>query len=224
MDDWKKFENEKTYTLIELFQDRNQPTSTRDLVFFALCYRFRKDLLNKCEVICNRFGHDITVAEQIAEKTFKNYALKGKFEIDKANTSNIDDAFKLYLYQIARNELTNYYRLQERKKRGHFYNGSERIVTELPPLPENVRLSIEDQIRLKAIESLSDAHRTVYLTYKQHERLGCNLPKKLREELREYLGGVEQVTVRGYKKEAIDTIKNFIEVMNLTKDLSNEEF
>lgn len=224
MDDWKKFENKKTYALIKLFQDRNQSTNTRDLVFFALCYRFRKDLLDKCEINCKRFGHDITVAEQIAEKTFKSYALKGDFKIEKANASNVDESFKFYLYGIARNELTNYYRLLEKKKRGHFYNGNERIVTDLPPLPENVQLSIEDKIRLKAIESLSPAHRAVYLTYKQHERMGCNLPKKLREELREYLGGVEQVTVRGYKKEANDKINNYIEVMNLTKDLSDGKF
>ena len=223
MDDWKKFENEKTYALIELFQDRNQPYSTRDLVFFALCYRFRKDLLNKCEINCKRFGHDITVAEQIAESTFKSYALKGNFKIEKTNTSDVDDSFKIYLYGIAKNELTNYYRLQEKKKRGHFYDGNERIVKDLPPLP-NFKLSIEDKIRLKAIESLSPAHRAVYLTYKQHERLGCNLPKKLREELREFLGGVEQVSVRGYKKEANDKINSYLEVMNLTKELSDGEF
>lgn len=223
MDDWKKFEKEDTYTLIELFQDVNQPENIRDLVFLVLCYRFRQDLLNKCEISCKRFGHDITVAEKITETAFKRYALKGNFKIEKTSTSNIDNSFKLYLYGIAKNELTNFYRLQEKKRRGHSYDGNERIVKDLPPLP-NLKLSIEDKIRLKAIESLSPAHRAVYLTYKQHERLGCNLPKKLREDLREFLGGVEQVTIRGYKKEATDKINNYIEVMNLTKDLSDGEF
>ncbi len=223
MDDWKKFENEKTYVLIKLFQDRNQDDTTRDLAFYALCYRFRKDLLNKCEINCKRFGHDVNVAEQIAESTFKRFALKGDFKIGKTNASNIDDSFKFYLYGIAKNELTNYYRIQQRKKRGHFYDGSQTIIKDLPILPY-VKLSIEDQIRLKAIESLSPGHRAVYLTYKQHERLGCNLPKKLLEELRDFLGGVKQTTVRGYKKEANDEINKYIEIMKLTKELSDGEF
>tara|TARA_R100001369_G_scaffold84450_1_gene117363 strand:+ start:54 stop:725 length:672 start_codon:yes stop_codon:yes gene_type:complete len=223
MNDWKEFENESTYNLIKAFQNRNQPDNTRDLMFFALCYRFRKDLLNKCEINCKRFGHDINVAEQIAESTFKSYALKGDYKIEKANTTNIDDSYKVYLYGIAKNELTNYYRLQQRKKRGHFYDGSETIIKDLPPL-HNIKLSIEDQIRLKAIESLSPGHRAVYLTYKQHERMGCNLPKKLREELREFLGGVEQSTIRGYKKEANDEINKYLEIMKLTKELSDGEF
>jgi len=223
MNDWKEFENESTYNLIITFQDRNQPVNTRDLVFFALCYRFRKDLLNKCEINCKRFGHNINVAEQIAESTLRSYALKGDYKIEKANITNIDDSFKVYLYGIARNELTNYYRLQQRKKRGHFYDGSETIVKDLPSL-HNIKLGIEDQLKLKAIESLSPSHRAVYLTYKQHERMGCNLPKKLREELREFLGGVAQSTVRSYKKEANDEINKYLEIMKLTKELSDGEF
>ncbi|WP_203256508.1 sigma-70 RNA polymerase sigma factor region 4 domain-containing protein [Hyunsoonleella ulvae] len=223
MEDWKKFEKESTYNLIKIFQDRNQSDNIRDLVFFALCYRFRKDLLNKCEINCKRFKHDVNVAEQIAESTFKSYALKGDFKIEKTNTSNIDNSFKLYLYGIARNELTDYYRLQQKKKRGHFYDGSETIVKDLPIL-HNVKLSVKDQIRWKAIESLSPAHRAVYLTYRQHERMGCNLPKELLKALREFLGGVKQSTVRSYKKEAKDKIISYMEVMNLTKELSDGEF
>ncbi|TQO36471.1 DNA-directed RNA polymerase specialized sigma24 family protein [Arenibacter algicola] len=223
MDDWKKFKDVTTYDLIKTFQDRNQPDNTRDLVFFALCYKFREDLLNKCEINCKRFGHDINVAEQIAESTFKRYALKGDFKIEKTNTFIIDDSFKFYLYGIAKNELTNYYRLQQRKINGHLYGGSEAIIKDLPPLP-NIKLSIQDQIKLKAIESLSPSHRAVYLTYKQHERMGCNLPKKLLEELREFLGGVKQSTIRGYKKEANDQIKKYLEVMTLTKELSDGKF
>lgn len=223
MEDWKKFENENTKCLIKTFQNKNNPDNTRDLVFFALCYRFRIDLLNKCEVICKRFRHDVNVAEQIAKSTFKSYALKGDFKIEKTNASNIDDSFKFYLYAIAKNELTDYYRLLQRKKRGHFYDGSQFIIKDLPPLP-NVKLSMEDQIILKAIKSLSPGHRAVYLTYKQHERMGCNLPKKLLEELRVFLGGVKQTTVRGYKKEANDEINKYIEIMKLTKELSDGEF
>ncbi|MFD1553421.1 hypothetical protein DNU06_07050 [Putridiphycobacter roseus] len=223
MENWKKFENEDTATLIKLFQSKAEEESVREGAFYSLCYRFRKDLLCKCEITCKRFGHDINVAEQISEATFARYAQKGDFKIEKSSLTSIDAAFKLYLYAISKNELTNYYRLEEKKKRGHYYDGSERIITDLPPLP-NIKLCIEDEIRLRAIESLSPAHRAVYLTYKQHERNGCNLSKQLQNELREHLGGVKQTTVRGYKKEANDKVNIYLEAMNLTKELSDEEF
>lgn len=222
MEDWKKFEKLDSLSLIKLFQDKKLSGKERDLAFFVICYRFRKDLLNKCEIICKRFGHDVNVAEQIAESTFKSYARKGDFKLEKASMSNVDNSFKRYLYGIAKNELTNHYRLEEKKKKGHFYNGSERIVTDLP-IP-NSKLSTKDSVLLKAIQSLTPAQRTVYLTYKLHERVGCNLPKKLREELKEHLGGVSQTTIRGYKKEAIDKINSYLDVMNFTINKENGKF
>ena len=84
-----------------------------------------------------------------------------------------------------------------------------------------MKLSIEQSIILKAIESLTPSQRTVYLTYSQYEKLGFNLPKKLLQELRQQLGDISQTTIRTYKKEAFDKIKSFTEVMKLTKELSD---
>jgi cell wall assembly regulator SMI1 len=80
---------------------------------------------------------------------------------------------------------------------------------------------MEQAIIIKAIESLTPAQRTVYLTYTKYEKLGFNLPKKLREQLRVHLGGIEQSTIRTYKKEALEKIKSYKEVMKLTKELSD---
>lgn len=84
-----------------------------------------------------------------------------------------------------------------------------------------MQLSLEQSVVVKAIESLKPSQRTVYLTYKQYEKLGFNLPKKLLEELREHLGGISQTTIRTYKKEAFDKIKSFTDIMELTKELSD---
>jgi RNA polymerase sigma factor (sigma-70 family) len=219
MSDWTRLKDEETLQLTEIYQDKGNSDSLRENAFHALCYRFKNDVLNKCEITSKRFGHDITVAELVATATFSSYAKKGDFQISKASIKNVDDAFKNYLYKIARNEFTNYYRQQQRKVNNPF-DGSEEIVTELPNL-KGTQLNMEQSIIIKAIESLTPAQRTVYLTYKKYEKLGFNLPKKLREELRAHLGGIEQSTVRTYKKEAIDKIKSYTEVMNLTKELSD---
>lgn len=221
MSDWKSIKDEDTERLTEIYQNKNNSKSQRENAFHALCHRFKNDVLNKCEIICKRFGHDVTVAEQIATATFIAYARKGDFQISKTHRDNVDLAFKVYLYKISRTELTNYYREQQRRNNNP-YTGEERIITELPPLP-GVKLNLKQAILIKAIESLTPAQRTIYLTYKQHEKLGFNLPKKLLEELREYLGGISQTTIRTYKKEAVDKIENYTKVMNLTKELSNEK-
>lgn len=215
MEDWKKFQNKSTLELINLFQDDEQPEQVRDSTFFAIFHKFQEDLLKKCEIICKNFGHNITVAEQITESTFKNYAKKGCFKLEEANYENIDKSFKLYLYAIAKRELINYYRIEEKKRLGLYYNGTETIVIDLPDYPK-ANLSIEIKVKLKAIKSLSSSHRTVYLTYIKYEKLGCNLPRKLQKELREHLG-VKQNTVRTYKKEAIDKIEDYLEIMKFTQ-------
>lgn len=215
MEDWKKIKHKNTSELIELFQNKEQPEQVRDSAFFALFYRFQEDVLKKCEIACKNFGHSVNVAEQISESTFKSFAKKGNFKVEKANYENIDKSFKLYLYAIARRELTNYYRLEEKKRLGLYYDGTESIVIDLPDY-QNVNLSMEVKVKLKAIKSLPSSHRTVYLTYMKYEKLGCNLPRKLQKELREHLR-VKQNTIRTYKKEALDKIKTYLEVMKFTQ-------
>lgn len=212
---WEDFKSKSTEELIGAFQAKGGPKTAKDNAFFALVHRFRQDLLNACEVVCTRFGHSPYVAEIIAESTFKAYATKGNFDPKKGKGKTIDDSFRIYLYSIARNELTNYYRLEERKRKGQFYDGTEKIITALPQI-DLESLDTAARVRYEIIQSLTDSQRTVYLTYQAYERIGCNLPKKLRLELRQYLGGVTQGTVRTYKKEATDKISAALKVMNIT--------
>ncbi len=216
---WNELKDEPTIRLIELFQSGSSTKSKKENAFYVLCHRFKKPVLQRSEIVCKRFGHDITVAEHITTAAFSAYAKKGGFQIEKTILQDPDDAFKSYLFKIAKNELINYYREQQRKK-DYPYDGTERIITEFPTL-EGMDLSLEQMIIIKAIESLTPSQRTVYLTYSQYEKLGFNLPKKLLEELRAHLGGISQTTIRTYKKEALDKIKSFTEVMKLTKKLSD---
>jgi hypothetical protein len=84
-----------------------------------------------------------------------------------------------------------------------------------------MEMNLEQQILIKAIHSLTPSQRTVYLTYKQYEIDGFNLPNKLLKKLREHLGDVKQPTIRGLKKEALDKIKNYTSAMEVTKEFYN---
>jgi len=207
-----------TLKLISLFQDNRENEEIVKQAFVTLCSRFRERVLFKCEKICTNMGHSISVAEMIADRAFRGYGVAKGFKIEKASTENVDQAFELYLLGIARRELVNYYRELKRKEEGSYYDGSEEVISELPDIDLNT-LNLEDRIKHLAIDSLPPAHKMVYLTYMTHEVIGRNLPKKLRMELRDRLGGVEQVTVRGYKKEAIDKINSYTIAMRHTQEI-----
>ena len=156
------------------------------------------------------------VAEQISDSTFRKYALKPNYKSNESNANDCDSGFLIYLLGIAEKELTNYYRIQKRKLDGCDYDGTEQIITDLPPIPEE-RLNLETRIKHAAIESLPQRHKTVYLTYEVHKRKGFNLPRKLQEELRKHLGIEKQSRIRGIKKEAVDKINAYLEAMFITK-------
>ena len=122
--------NSNTEELIQIFGQRGTPES--DFAFTALVYRYRGDLLKKCEIICSRYGHSSHVAEEITENTFTAFLKKGNFISGNVNAKSIDDEFLFYLYGIASKELTNYYRKQQKIAKGQYYDGTEQIITEVP--------------------------------------------------------------------------------------------
>jgi DNA-directed RNA polymerase specialized sigma24 family protein len=213
MTTWKDYSIRTTGDLVAIFQGKSSLPDEKKLAFYAVVHRFRKDLLEKCEINCRRFGYTPEVAEIIAENTFSAYAKKGKFDPKARKGITVDDSFRIYLYGIARNELTNYYRLEQKKRDGKFYDGSESIVTSLPVVDVST-LDNKAKIRYEIIQSLPQSQRTVYLTYKAHEKAGMNLSKKLMVQLRTHLGGVSQSTIRTYKKEANDRISEGMRIMD----------
>ncbi|MBI3134075.1 MAG: sigma-70 family RNA polymerase sigma factor [Bacteroidetes bacterium] len=203
MASWKRFEQIETEVLIDYIQDPKVVDAIRDDAFLAICFRFRGDLIEKCEVICKRKGHDLDVAIEIANNTLEIYGRSKGFKADRSSKSAIDDAFRFYLYKIAANELKDYYKREKKKKEGKFYDGSEEIVTQLPEVDLNT-LDAANRAIHHALAELPYSHQVIFLTYAVHEKEGVNLPRGLQKKLREHLGGISQNTVRTYKKEAKD--------------------
>jgi hypothetical protein len=206
MSDWKKFETTATEVVIDFLQNDKNEIAIRNDALLALIFRFREDLLNKCEKICKGRGYDKDVAQLIAERTFTKYGKSKKFNKEQGNYECVDTCFKLYLYKIASNELKSFYHEESKRKKGLLYDGTENIVTQLP----EVNLDDLDYGRRIIHETLLElpySHQVIYLTYKMHEREGINLPRSLQSKIREHLGGISQNTVRFYKKEANDKIE-----------------
>lgn len=206
MSDWKKFETTPTEVLIEYFQGVGSEQTVRYDAFLAIMFRFRQDILSKCEKICISRGYNLEVAQLIAERSFEKYGKTKKFKIQENSELSVDTSFKLYLYKIARNVLNSYYREEEKRKNGQLYDGTENIVTCLPKISLE-KLDEKSRILHETLLSLPYSHQVIYLTYKTHEKEGVNLPRALQSKLRDHLGGIDQSTIRCYKKEAIDKME-----------------
>lgn len=206
MANWRRLENLDTIKLISHCQKIENEENIKDEAFIALCFRFRGDLLKKCEFLCKRKGHDIDVAREIVKNTFKKYGKSRKFNPSICNHKNIDDCFRFYLYKIAGNELIDYYKREQKRLNGQLYTGDETIITNLQDILLE-SLDAESQIIHQTLLDLPYSHQVIFLTYTMHEKDGVNLPRALQQKLREHLGGISQATVRTYKKEAIDKIE-----------------
>jgi DNA-directed RNA polymerase specialized sigma24 family protein len=212
-------EHAPTKTLVEFCQgDDATAQKQRERAFTILVYRFRADVLKACEILCHRYGHSATTAEMIADSTFAAYFKKGHFDEKKGKGKSYDESFLLYLLGIAEHELIDFYREQERKKKNP-YNGTEQLYSELPEPRPGTKLSDELEIELEVVNKLSHAHRTIYLTYKVHQRSGFKMPRPLLATLRHTLNDITQDTVNCYLKEARDEIKKAISVYKFTQNM-----
>lgn len=217
LNNWKRFENTDTEVLIGYYQSKDSDETLKEDAFLTLCFRFREDLLNKCEIICKNRGHNIEVAQEVTENTFKKYWKSGSFKIGEGRQASIDDCFRVYLYKIAKNELINYYNLSKKRERGQLYDGTEGIIKEIPNFNiEN--FDVDTKIIHETLMSLNYSQRVIYLTYTAYEKADVNLPRKLQADLREHLGGIKQNTLRTYKKEAMDKMEGVKKVIARMKE------
>ncbi|MDZ7777157.1 MAG: hypothetical protein U5L09_16845 [Bacteroidales bacterium] len=134
MSDWKHFENEQTSDLIQIIKWKHEKDFAKDAeaAFTALCFRFRSDLISKCEVISNRHQYDIDFAKELANRVFRKFWLNPNYDDEKRKyAKNCDDGLKFYLYAIARNELINMFRESINPSP---YTGNEEIIWDFPEI------------------------------------------------------------------------------------------
>lgn len=220
--EWKQFENESTEDLIQYIKWKNQPDyiEASKAAFAAFCFRYRADLIKKCEVICYRWKYDIDVAIELANRTFNKFWLKPNYDDNKRkHAESFEDGVKFYLYGIANNELINIYRENIDPSP---YTGEEDIIWDFPHGLENIKPERKKELEEKrevieiALGRLGLKHKPIYLTYLFHGKKGKNLPKHLREKLREELG-LGQGTVRFYNFEATTTINDYLKIWDKAK-------
>jgi DNA-directed RNA polymerase specialized sigma24 family protein len=213
---WQDYQNEPTEDLIEYmtWKDQSDYTELAESAFIVITFRFQKQVVSKCRIICKNWGYTKEEADLIAEKTFERFK-KYPYTFDKSKCKKkIDDCVVLYLFRIAQNILANTYRADEEPSP---YSGNEEIVRELEldlkrfTSEKRKELKRIQEIVEKALNSLSPKHKTIFLTYKTYEHDGYKLPRELLKSLREDLD-LTQSSIRVYKKEAFDKVEEYLKI------------
>lgn len=221
MSDPKELENLSTLELLELIKQRKDPTmeSLSKSAFHVFTFRFSKDLIRKCEIICKKWGLDKYAALEVSQRTFNRFWKYTSFDISKKKENEIDKAVIYYLYGIAQRQLTDYYN-QKNEIKISPYDGTETIIIDFPNTDDNFDIDefknpqSHYQAVRKALSNLSEKHKVIFLTYKAYEYDGNKLPRKLLESLRSNLN-LSQATIRSYKKETYDKINEYLDIYGI---------
>jgi DNA-directed RNA polymerase specialized sigma24 family protein len=207
---WQELDSYSLEELIEVLQlqEDDEGKAWADAAFENIVLRFRKDLLEKCTIMCVKNKLTETDAEVITSRVFKKIYQHPTFTRSKCKQKKIEDCFRLYLYKIARNEFADYVLPDEQP-----YSGTERVITSIVDTtveytPEKLNQLQEAERTLDELFSvLTPSHKIIYLTYMYHEKEGKYLPERLRKELRELLH-LSQSTIRVYKMQAIELVNS----------------
>lgn len=216
MAEWKDLEKLTTLELIDLIKMRKQQSNQEkaEAAFYVFTFRFSEEVSKKCEIICKNWGENADFALEVVEQTFKRFWKYPKFEYAKAKTKDPDKAVLFYLFSISKNVLADLWNSKNGAKINP-YDGSEEIIWDYPKIDADCG-DIDDMnshflIVKRALSTLSEKHKVIFLTYSKHGEDGFKLPRKLLEELREKLG-INQQTIRSYHNEAKNKIKEYLDI------------
>lgn len=173
---------------------------------------FESDVMKFAEIHAKKMGFPIECAFEATNCAFAKVWRYPTFDINKAHCKNPNKGILVWLNRIAANQMYEYV-----KKNRCAQHTQEEDLSVIEDATSFVDLHISDEpVKVKldyvsALESriscLDEKHRIIYLTYKAYDSVGKKLPRSLLEKLRKRLG-LTQATIRVYKKEALEAIKD----------------
>ena len=172
--------SEPTENLLEYIQWKADPaySETAKEAFRVFTFRYQIILQKKLIPICENWGYDKQVANEIAHSTFERVWKYPTFDITKAKQKDYEKAISFYLYGIAGHLLADYKKSQNED--ANPFTGDEEIIREFPDI-ENMEIGKERKAILqerfehlkKALSRLTPKHKIMYLPVRQNHLLVC---------------------------------------------------
>lgn len=206
--------------LIEFISWKDEYPREAEQAFTVFCGRYEKDLLQKSEVYCSKFGYSEVDALLVANCTFARVWKYPSFDMKKSKSKNIDTAILIWLYPILYTQI-----VLLGKKNTCAEPTQEEDLSIVSNVDELLQIYVgndlekkkELKLRLEILENalfgLSEKHRAIYLTYKAYEEVGKNIPRTVSKKLQEQLE-LTQNTIRVYKMDANQHVSDYLARIN----------
>lgn len=205
--------------LIEYISFKEEFAEEAEKAFIVFCDRYQRDVLQKAEIYCNKFGYSEVVALEVATCAFVRVWRYHSFNVKKAKAKTIDKAILLWLYPIVYNEIIRY---GERNTCIEPDEADLPVINDINSLIEfsmvediskKKDLKVHLEILERAMMGLSEKQKIIYLTYKACEISGLKtIPRKLSKKLKEQLE-LTQNSIRVYKMQAIEKVNNYLKYL-----------
>lgn len=205
--------------LLEWIAFKGDYPQEAEMAFCVFCDRYQRRLLQKSEIHCCKFNYNETIALMAVECTFNKVWNKAiTFDMKKANTKNIDSAIYIWMGKILYTQIT-LFKVSDKcaqptseEDLSLIYDVDQLIVhTEPNDIETQKILKTKLAFVESVMERLSPKHRVIYLTYLAYgSETGRNIPRSVSNKLKEELE-LTQASIRVYKKQVSDLIKNYTE-------------
>jgi len=212
-----EIKNSSSVELMEYISLKSDfPTEAKE-AFEVFCYRFGNELKEKSEIICDKWQYNEVVALDIVNCTFNRVWKYASFDPAKVKGQDMDKAILSWLFRIAQSQLANHYN----NNTCHDLTAEEdlSVINSVDELADRFGTDPEKKKELrkaldfidKALSTLSDKHKIIFLTYKAFEKNGKRIvPHAVAAKLRDKLGLV-QSTVKVYKNQAYELVENYLQ-------------
>ena len=214
------FESMSGSDLIEFISWKDEYPREAEQAFVTFCDRYEKDLIQKAEIYCSKFGYNEVDALLVANCTFARVWKYPTFDIKKSKAKCIDNAIILWMTRIMYTQI-----ILLGKKNTCAEPIQEEDLSIIYDVDELIQFRIGDDLEKKkelkakldvinsAMSALPEKHLIIYLTYKAYEESGKNIPRSVSKKLQDQLD-LTQNSIRVYKMEANQHISNYLAQIN----------
>lgn len=214
------FESMSGSDLIEFISWKDEYPREAELAFITFCNRYEKDLIQKAEIYCAKFGYSEVEALLVANCTFARVWKYPTFDIKKSRAESVDNAIILWMTRILYTQIILLW-----KENTCAEPSQEEDLSIISNIDELIQFHLRDDLEKKkelkaqldvvnsAMLGLSEKHKIIYLTYKAYEASGKNIPRSVSKKLQEQLD-LTQNSIRVYKMEANQHISNYLARIN----------
>lgn len=217
------FESMPGSELLEFLSWKEEYPQEAEQAFIIFCSRYEKDLIQKAEIYCSKFGYSEVDALLVAHCTFARVWKYPTFDTKKAKSNNVDTAILMWMYPILYTQI-----VLLGKKNTCAEPSKEEDLSIISSVEEMIDVRIGNDVEKKkelmaklefinnAMLALSEKHKIIYLTYNAYEEYGKNIPRSVSKKLQEQLD-LTQNSIRVYKMEANQQIEKYLEQINGNK-------